>query len=313
MQQNSLLNDWLKSRHISENIVNEMNIHWGNNSTLGECIVIPVLDLEGNFSFNKYRRNPLIKAEPKYLYDKGAKVTLYGWHRAQHSNAVLIAEGELDTLVALSANIPAITSTGGALSFQKEWETLLAGKEVTILFDNDEAGGKGMAKALDILPWAYVCFIPDRPNCKDISDYTASGGDLAELLKTRQRFSSIQDVIDDKARRASLWQSTWFHDAFIKAHTESDYAHPIQNRDTTGLDAVAKAKQYPIDRLLKFKMNKTACIWHNEKHASLHYYKDQNSVYCFGGCGKHGDAIDVYRQTNNCSFKEAVEALNKMV
>lgn len=314
MKENSFMHDWLYRRHISDSIISEFNVHWGTNPIFGECIVIPVLDFSGDFSFNKYRRNPLIKSDPKYVYDKGSKVTLYAWHKARAHDSVLITEGEMDCLVAWSANIPSVTSTGGALSFQEEWSVLFAEKEVTLLFDNDEAGGKGMAKTLAMIPHAYVAFIPDRPGVKDISDYVASGGDLSELLRTRQRFTCLQDVIDDKARRQSLWQSTHFHDAFIKENTVPEYVRPSSKISDSDNDKMMRAKAYPIDKLVEVNRatGKALCVWHNERTASMHYYKDSNHVYCFGGCGKHGDAIDVYRALYSCSFKQAVDDLNNL-
>lgn len=308
MQENMFTN-WFKNRKISDSILSEFNVHWGSNPIFGECIVIPVLNEKGIFIFNKYRRNPMDESKPKYIYDKGGQVTIYGLHKAKTSDRILITEGELDCLTAWSANIPAITSTGGAMSFQEEWAVLLKDKDVTICFDNDEAGAKGMVKVLEHLPTAHVCFLPDRPGIKDITDYVSAGGDLAELLRTRVHFKSLQDVIDDRASRLATWQSVFFHDAYIATHTVPTFVRTDYKSSSDDKSKLAQAKQYPITDLLKFdKSGNTKCIFHNEKSASLHYYKNTNTVYCFG-CGKSGDAITVYRAINNCSFKEAIEKL----
>lgn len=308
MQENSFLQNWFSHRKISDLILSEFNVHWGISPIMGECIVIPVKDEAGNFSFNKYRRDPRTDIKPKYMYDKGGKVTLYGWWKAHSNKNILVTEGEIDCLTSWSQNIPAVTSTGGALSFQEEWAELFKDKEVTLLFDNDEAGGNGMAKVLKLIPHAYICFIPDRPGIKDISDYVSAGGNLHELLKTRKRFASIEDIMNDKKERQATWQSVWFHEAYIQANTVPAYANKTHKQ--TSNDKLTRAKQYPITNLLKFNhAGKALCIWHSEKTPSLHYYADTNTVYCFGGCGKHADAIDVYRQINNCSFNEAVKAL----
>ena len=73
-------------------------------------------------------------------------------------------------------------------------------------------------------------------------------------------------------------------------------------------DKVTRAKEYPIDSLLHFAQGKAPCVFHNEKTGSMHYYRENNRVFCFG-CGKAGDAIDVYKTLNNCSFVEAVNNL----
>lgn len=308
MQENIVLKNWLNNRCISDSVIESFGIHWGFNPTLGECIVIPVLNSEGEFLFNKYRRNPMVNTTgSKYIYDKGGRVTLYGLDKAKDFNNILITEGEMDCLVAWSSHIPSVTSTGGANSFQEEWAEVLKDKDITICFDNDEAGARGMVRALNILPHAYIIFLPDRPGVKDISDYVASGGDLIELMRTRVKFTCIQDIIDHKAIRQSLWQSTFFHDAYLAEHDKPIYVKNNNNND----DDITRAKHYPINELIKFdRNNKACCIWHKERTPSLHYYKDTNTVYCFGGCGRSGDAIDVYRQIANCSFKEAVKKLS---
>ncbi len=307
MQDNKMFfKDWLYRRKISDSIISEFNVHWGSNPILGECIVIPVNDVDGNFSFNKYRRNPLQQTTPKYLYDKGAKTALYGADRIQNSKTVLITEGEMDCLVAWSHNIPAVSGTGGAMTFLPEWIDILKDKEIVICFDNDEAGGAGMVRVLQSLPQAKVLFIPDRPNIKDISDYVTNGGDLQELLRTAIHFGSVQDVIDNRSERLALWKSVCFHDAYLKEHIKPTYV--AQPRSNKGDGEIQRAKSYPIDQLIDFKKNKACCPFHNEKTPSLHYYRENNSVYCFG-CAKYGDAIDVYRQLHNCSFKQAIKAL----
>lgn len=301
-----MFRDWLNRRKISEAVISEFNIHWGKNPTIGECIVIPVQDESGKFSFNKYRRNPADKSTPKYIYDQGGKVTLYGWHKARDSKTILITEGEMDCLVAWSANIPAVSSTGGAMSFQTEWAELLKDKEIIVCFDNDTAGGQGMAKVLDIIPWAKILFLPDRPGIKDISDYVTSGGNLNELIKTAKRFDGIESIIEHQSERASIWQSTWFHDSYISAHNKPTY---VKKTRTEEKDRILRAKSYPVPELVDLKRNKTCCLWHKEKTPSLVYYPETNTLYCFGGCGKAYDAIDIYRQKYNCTFKEAVNKL----
>lgn len=308
MQEN-MFTKWLQSRHITTKTLEDFNIHTDVHNLIGECIFIPIHNERGEFIFNKYRRNPTVDAKPKYLYDKGGKVTLYGYHKAQNAKSILITEGELDTLVAWSANIPAVSSTGGAMSFQEEWAELLKDKDITICFDNDETGSRGMVKVLKYLPHAYVVFLPDKPGIKDLSDYVKAGGDIHELLKTRVHFNSVEEVKEHRGERLSLWQSTFFHDAYIDEHTKPVYVSKRTKSLTD--DSIVDARNCPIDRIIEFTNNKAQCIWHNDKTPSLHYYRDTNTIFCFG-CSRHGDAIDVYRQVHNCSFNEAVKALKNL-
>lgn len=82
--------------------------------------------------------------------------------------------------------------------------------------------------------------------------------------------------------------------------------------DNNKLD-IERAKQYPIDALLlrkgvEVRQGFSRCIFHEEKTASMKYYRDSNQVHCFG-CNKHADAIGVYMKLFNLSFKESVLAL----
>ncbi len=304
MQLNNLHHDWMTRQKITENVLSEFNIY----STESGTIAFPVLDGEGNFVFNKYRRSPENNTGPKYTYDLGGKMTLYGWFKAKDHKTILITEGEKDCLVAWSHNIPAVTSTGGAMSFPEEWVELLKDKQIIICFDNDKAGGQGMAKVAKMfgLENVKIMFLPERSGVKDISDYVLNGGDLHTLIKTAK---VIKDIKEDKGDRLSLWKSTYFHDAWINDEEKSSYKYSPADFQKD-MDNVQKAKLYPVTELLKFNRSKTAlCPFHNEKTPSLHYYPKTNTVYCFGGCGKSYDAIDIYMKLNDISFKDAVKNL----
>lgn len=309
MQSNNILKDFLLRRKISESVITDFSITWGINKMMGECIIIPIYNEEGIFVFNKYRRNPLINLKPKYIYDNGGKLTLYGAYKLNKNiKQVIITEGEMDCLVCWSHNIQAVSSTGGAMSFNQEMADLLCDYDVVLCFDNDEPGGKGMAKLLDLIPTAKILFMPDRPGVKDISDYVANGGDLHKLLNGAKKFCIIEDVIEDRANRVALWQNTYFHDCFIENHREKEVFGAPEHKIKGGAE-LDRAKAYPISSLIKFnRAHKACCLWHNEKTPSMHYYEKNNRVYCFS-CGKGADAIDVFMQLNNCSFQAAIEFL----
>lgn len=309
MQDDSIFYDWLKRRCITDTVINDFGLSVGEHPQLGECLHIPIFSSTGEMLYKKYRRNPTVDAKPKYLYDKGGQAQLYGIHKAKDSKRVLITEGEMDSLVAWSCNIPAVSSTGGAMTFLPEWVPFFDGKDVVVCFDNDDAGGKGMVKVLSMIPHARILLLPDRPGVKDISDYVASGGNLEELLRSSKRFSSTQDIIDGRSERLALWQSTWFHDAWVAEKERPVYNNTHIDRDNSS--EMARAKSYPIPSIIEIRNKKAICLWHKDTNPSLAYFPNTNTVYCFS-CGAYGDSISVYRQKHGCSFKEAVAALTAL-
>lgn len=305
MQDNKFIN-WLIQRGITPAVIEQFGLDTHDHYMFGLCIKVPI---QGT-NFNKYRRDFEQDIQPRYTSDTGLRAFLYGSIYIAEASSVLITEGELDTLVAWSNNIPAVSSTGGANTFLPEWAELLQGKDVTICYDNDNSGADGMVKVLGLLPEAKVVLIPERPNIKDLTDYIKYGGDIHELLLTAKQYKSLEQVQDERASRISLFESVRFHDAYIESHTPKVIPNSrYVARDNTKVERV---KTYPIGKLVEFKQKKACCIWHNEKTPSMAYYPNTNTVYCFG-CGKHGDVIDVYKQIHQCGFKEAVTELNKLV
>ncbi len=305
---NQYFRSWLNKRGISNEVIALFNISEHEHPTIGECIRIPITD-----SWSKYRRDPREDVKPKYLYDTGSKITLYGAGKlTANCPYVVITEGELDALVLWSQNIPAVSSTGGALSFQPEWVELLKDKEVFICFDNDSAGAEGMVKALTYLPNAKVILFPTITNVKDISDYVSHGYDFRSLMATAKSYTSNTDVEEDKIRRVPLLLPTTFHEAYLDYHRRITQRTPSQH-NYAGDDSMLRAKTYPLSNFIEFQRYKACCPWHNEKTPSLHYYPKTNTAHCFGSCGRTYDAIDFYREAHHCGFKKAVEELNKLV
>ena len=306
MKDNRLV-QWLIQRGITPAVIESFSLTAVQHPLMGESIKIPIDGTE----LAKYRRDPDCHVQPKYTADYGLSASLFGATKVIGSETVLVCEGELDCLVAWSHNIPSVSSTAGSRTFKEEWGDLLQNKQVTVCFDNDKAGAEGAVKVLKLIPHAKVVLIPVRPNIKDITDYVGAGGDLRELIRNAKHFTSIESVKDDMSSRVSVFESVIFHEEYIKEFTPKTIPN---SRTYTARDnsEVSKAKTYPIDKLVKFSHKKACCLWHNERTPSMAFYPDTNSVYCFG-CGKSGDAIDVYREKHDCDFKTALSELTKLV
>lgn len=298
--------DWLHRRGITPSVLELFNVTIHNHPTIGECIRIPF-----SAEHAKYRRDPLSEQKPKYLYDTGGKVTLYGLDKLKEADKiVVVTEGELDTLVLWSQNIPAVSSTGGAMSFQEEWAERLAPYQVYLCFDNDDAGAEGMVKVLKYIPDAKVILVPETPGVKDVSDYVQRGGDFKKLMESAKSYPTIESIEQDKRDRDGQWLSTRFHDKLL------DSKRRVEQRSSStytyeGDDKVLKAKSYPMGNLVEFNRYKAKCLWHSDSSPSLHYYPKTNTAYCFG-CGKAFDSIDAYMKIHGVGFKDALDKLTEI-
>lgn len=302
MQSNTLV--WLMRRGITNDVISDFGIHDGDHPKLKEAIVIPIKDIHGHVIFNKYRRNPADDAKPKYLYDAGAAVSLFGIHNLP-DGPVVITEGELDALVLRSLNIASVSSTGGAMSWRPEWSEQFLGREVYICYDNDDAGADGAVRTLESLPHAKVIFIPEMPGVKDISDFVSRGGDFRALMDGAMQYPTREAVEEDMRKRDGMWLPTKFHRAWLDKHQERRETAYTPRTDLT--DKVERARAYPIDKLIQFTGRKAVCPFHNEKTPSLQHYPKTNSAYCFGACGRRYDSIDVYRLKHpGKTFREAI-------
>ena len=286
---------------IIQQVLEDFKVGWN-----GKQIVYPIFNSAGEMAFHIYRQ---FNRDPRFLYELGSHVALYGIDKVQKEKTILIVEGLSDMLCAWSQGVPAVTSTGGALSFQASWKDLLCDKKIIICLDSDRAGGEGTAKILDIFPEAKVILLPERKGQKDLSDFISSGGDLHKLLKTARNYANIDEIKDDMSNRLALWQNTWFHTAYLENHREK----PVESAKKAyrgGGDDLQRAKNFPIDRLIKFgRDHKAPCVAHSEKIPSMHYFSKTNTCYCFS-CNKKFDSVDIYMAQNNCDFKTAIKFLS---
>jgi DNA primase len=275
--------DWFISRGISEETIANAGIFHD-----GSRIVIPVFDQDGKLIFNKYRRDPYSLVGPKYTYDNGGKVSLYGIANLPQSNRIFICEGEFDCLLLMSKGFCAVTSTGGANSFQEEWIPLFAGKEVFVCLDNDKAGRDGTLRICNMMP--NVKTIPLPPDVGEHGDITDF---FIKLGHTKQDFEFLASVSSAPPRQV---------EKPIKKKRVSKKIREFEE------GMLAQAKKIPLSAFVKFTYSGFAkCPIHSDKTASFKKYPDEK-FYCFG-CGARGDVIDLVMKIHNISMKEAIELL----
>ena len=330
---------WLHDRTLSDETLERFDIHWNGNE-----IVIPIKDNEGTFLFNKYRRNPLQQeGGPKYRYERGATSVLYNsqtLENAHQDEPVFIVEGELDALALENIGIKAVSSTGGAGTFSKEWiDHFVDLNNLVICFDSDTAGIRGAMNAQSLLPHAFMLFLPEG---MDVTDFLVEF-DKKELLSLKaEKYTVPQELEDFLDKKEVRKKTNEFKDAcneimvkkqemmqnrmytapldIIRTYLVDRYEHyrrtqkSAQRQPYTGDSSnVLTAKEYPITSLINFnRAGYHPCIWHSEKTASMYYNKPgskfPNTVKCFG-CGAMGDPVDVVMEMQGVDFNEAVKQL----
>ena len=89
------------------------------------------------------------------------------------------------------------------------------------------------------------------------------------------------------------------------------YWYIRKDNPTNGItpDDIARAKAYPFENLIKLKRGFAKCPFHNETEASLSFNKKNNTIHCFGACGKTWDTIQFIIDTTGVDFIQAVKAL----
>lgn len=110
----------------------------------------------------------------KALNDKGhGDVRLYPEWKMIDENVIILVEGEWDCLVGRVFDLPTVTWTGGADSWDKAYEWMFKGKYVLVHYDNDAAGRDGAKFAMERLKPITACKIlpPPSNKGKDLSDW----------------------------------------------------------------------------------------------------------------------------------------------
>lgn len=265
----------------------------------GRWITIPIFDQYGDLAFFRLAKDPHdSRPGPKMLSPKGASAELYGWERLrQKPRQIVFCEGEFDRLVLEARGFPAVTVTGGAGTFKKEWiEAFQRIPEVNICFDGDEAGRKGAKRVAGFLPQARIVQLPES---------LGPGGDVTDFFvrlgRSRQEFTRFlreARPLPDRASQGTPGKGGGSgrdpEIARLKA------AVPLESLVACHLTLRKRGAQFLA-----------LCPFHKDRDPSLVVFPDTQTFHCFG-CGAHGDGISFLRRHKTLSFVEALEELRRL-
>src|SRR5215467_15482966 len=168
----------------------------------GWRITIPIFNREGELVFFKQARDPEDKTDsPKMIAWPKGHMELYGWENlTSETSQIVICEGEFDRLVLEANGFKAVTSTGGARAFKKDWaKEFKSIPEVYICFDNDEAGRKGALRVGQMIAHAKIAELPDEVgDGGDVTDFFVRLGksceDFLALLQEAKRAPPAPEI-----------------------------------------------------------------------------------------------------------------------
>jgi len=182
----------IKERGISRAIIDAFKIGFD-----GDRFWFPVKDETGAYvNVRRYKRNA--DAYKTIGYKTGYnKCRLYPIS-ALSENPIYIMEGETDMLLARSIGLNAITQTGGAGTWSKEFSPLFTDKDVVITYDNDKAGRVGAEQLCQILSsYANSVKVINLPLSLDKEDFTDY---IMKYKHTKEEFLELVDKAGDKVQ-----------------------------------------------------------------------------------------------------------------
>lgn len=290
---------YLHRRGISDDIISLHHLGWN-----GQRITIPVANRDGVPVCFKLAKDPEdYGPSPKMLTSRGGSVELYGWERVLAKPCrLIICEGEFDRLVLESRGIAAVTSTGGAGSFRREWATEFESiPELYLCFDRDDAGRCGALRVGELLPHAKLIDLPDE---------VGSGGDVTDFFVRLGRSS------DDFLRLLDVATPVPVPPATLPMATPHHWSRPFGELS----QRIAEIKEtLPIadlvGRYVPLRQSGGAlrgrCPFHDDHNPSLMLYPESGTFRCYG-CGRHGDIITFLIGVENLPFLRALSRLEQL-
>lgn len=293
------IREHLHGRGISDEVIDRRFLGWN-----GARITIPVFNRKGVCASFRLGKDPDDKSDgPKMLSSRGSRVDLYGWEVLRlNPKRVTICEGEFDRLVLEANGFEAVTSTGGAGTFRKEWAAAFAAiPGVYVCFDRDEAGRKGALRVALMIPHAKIVELPEE---------VGDGGDVTDFfVRLRQTADDFSGLLTEARPAPPLARQKIKRRTLLASEKEASQlrAEVERIKREVRIDEV-------VDCYVQLrKAGKTyvgLCPFHDDRVPSFTVYPDQGTFHCFG-CGAHGDALTFLQKVEHLGFKSALHTLDQ--
>lgn len=288
---------YLNGRGISDVAIDTHLLGWN-----GARITIPVSNRAGEIVMFKFAKDPEdASGSPKMFTTPGAQVELYGWERLTGKpEEIIICEGEFDRLVLESQGFAAVTSTGGAGTFRREWaEAFYEMPNVYICFDHDEAGQLGAERVARLIPHARIVTLPEGVGpAGDVTDF------FVRLGRIREDFLRLLEA----AYPLPVVESS------LPTQPPSVHPGPTGEEEVGQLKALIRIEDIVQQYLPLRPSGKNFlghCPFHNDKKPSFVVFPATQSFYCFG-CQAHGDVFAFLMRMEHLTFAEALAVCRRL-
>lgn len=178
---------WCDVRGYTEETVERFRLGY-----TGKWYTIPIY-VDGHFkNFQCLRHKP--KGRKAWYVGMGALP--FNFATLRFTDWVVLTEGPVDAIMLRQNNIPAVSQTGGAGTWNNEWlHYFIHLHEIFIVYDNDEAGNRGaerVAKNLGV----------DRTRIYNYWDFDA-GFDTSDFLQKKTKREFLETL---KEKAVNVWQ-----------------------------------------------------------------------------------------------------------
>lgn len=187
-----------EKRGLTKETIEKFQIGWD-----GQRYTIPVRNRKKEL-VNVRRYNPNAKQgkdKMKSWAIGGGSRRLFLPDILDHSDTVIITEGEMDAIIGRQHDLPTLSHTAGASAWDERWNEEFEGKIVYICYDCDDAGRRGarrVARSLELFAkQVHIINLPLKGNGDDLTNYFVDQGyDAAE-------FYNLMKLASENANRTS--------------------------------------------------------------------------------------------------------------
>lgn len=144
---------YLKERNVDPKTARYFDIGYCSKGIMTGRVAIPIHDPRGKLV--AYCGRSIDDAQSKYRFPRGFEKSriVYNLNRVQQikSREIVVVEGFFDVLALYRSGIESVALMGSSVSAHQQEQLLSLEQRLTLMLDGDDAGRRGMAKALETL------------------------------------------------------------------------------------------------------------------------------------------------------------------